>query len=193
MIYWLLRITSTCLDLTPGDAVSTSTIRRATLGDARAIAEIYNHYIEHSTATFDTEPKTVGERIAWLTEHGDTYPVFVAERDGEVVAWGSVSPFRERPAYRHTVELGIYVAHEHTGEGLGPEMLSTLIAAARQIGHHVLVTQVVATNGPSVRMGERAGFETVGTMREVGYKFDQWLDVVIMQLNLQESGTVQGG
>jgi len=173
--------------------LGSTTIRRATLGDARSIAEIYNHYIENSTATFDTVAKTVGERIAWLTEHGDTHPVFVAERGDEVVAWGSISPFRERPAYRHTVELGIYVAPEHTGQSLGPKLLSTLIDAARAAGHHILVAQVVATNGPSITMGERAGFEVVGTMREVGYKFGQWLDVVIMQLALVGSSDGAGG
>jgi len=172
--------------------VITGTIRRATLGDARRIAEIYNHYIETSTATFDTEPKTVGDRIAWLTEHGDSHPVFVAEKDDEVVAWGSLSPFRERAAYCHTVELGVYVDVGHTGEGLGPAMLDTLIDAARGAGHHVLVAQIVSSNVPSIKMGERAGFEDVGTMREVGFKFNRWLDVVIMQMRLSPSPHTQG-
>lgn len=164
--------------------MTTSIIRRATLGDAKSIASIYNHYIATSTATFDTEEKTVGDRIAWLTEHGDLHPVFVAEKNDCIAAWGSISPFRERPAYRHTVELGVYVDPEFTGEGIGPLMLRRLIDAARDVGHHVVVAQIVSENGPSIRMVERAGLERVGVMREVGHKFDRWLDVVLLQLRL---------
>ncbi len=159
-------------------------IRRATLGDARSIADIYNHYVANSTATFDTEPKSVGERIAWLTEHGDTHPVLVAEIDGVVVAWGALSQFRERPAYRHTVEIAVYVAPEHTGAGIGPALAEALIDAARSAGHHVVVSQIVSENLPSIKLSERAGFTPVGTMHEVGRKFDRWLDVVVMELVL---------
>jgi len=160
------------------------TVRRATLGDARRIADIYNHYVAHSTATFDTEPKSVGERIAWLTEHGDAHPVVVAEVDGAVVAWGSLTPFRDRPAYRHTVEVAVYVEPGHTGIGLGPALLGHLIPAAREAGHHVVISQIVSDNQPSLKLAERAGFSEVGTMHEVGRKFDRWLDVVLLELRL---------
>jgi len=159
-------------------------VRRATLGDARSIAEIYNHYVANSTATFDTEAKSVGERIAWLTEHRDAHPVLVGEVDGAVVAWGSLSRFRERPAYRHTVEIAVYVAPEHTGAGIGPILTRALIEAARSAGHHVVVSQIVSENHPSIKLSERAGFTPVGTMHQVGRKFDRWLDVVVMELVL---------
>ncbi len=159
-------------------------VRRATLGDARTISDIYNHYIVNSSATFDTETKSVGERIAWLVEHGDAHPVLVAESAGEVVGWGSLSPFRERPAYRHTVELGVYVAPEHTGSGIGRALTEALIEAARRAGHHVVVSQIVSENLPSIKLAERAGFRPVGTMHEVGRKFERWLDVLIMELVL---------
>ncbi len=161
-----------------------TTIRRATLGDARAIADIYNHYIATSTATFDTECKSVGERIAWLTEHRDAHPVFVAENDDAVVGWGALSPYRERPAWLHTAEVAVYVAPERTGEGIGPALLAALVDAAREIGHHVLLSQIVAENTASLRMTERAGFERVGTLRQVGRKFDRWIDLELLSLRL---------
>jgi len=164
--------------------VTEVSIRRATLGDARVIAEIYNHYVTTSTATFDTEPKSVGDRIAWLTEHGETHPVLVAEQSGEVVGWGALSSYRERPAWRHTAEVAVYVAAARTGQGVGPRLLEALVGAAREIGHHVLLSQIVADNVASLRMTERAGFERVGTLEQVGYKFDRWIDLELLRLGL---------
>lgn len=157
------------------------TVRSANRADARAIAEIYNHYIAHSTATFDTELKTTEEREAWLDDHGDRYPVVVAERDGSVVGFGSLTKFRERAAWAGTVEAGVYVAAHATGGGTGPALLERLLAEARECGFHVVVAQIVADNEASLKMVERAGFERVGTLREVGYKFHRWLDVVLVE------------
>jgi len=164
--------------------VTQTSVRRATLGDARVIADIYNHYVATSTATFDTEPKSVGDRIAWLTEHGDTHPVLVAEKDGEVVGWGALSPYRERPAWRLTAEVAVYLACGSTGAGIGSQLLGALVEAARAAGHHVLLSQIVAENHASLKMAERAGFERVGTLREVGRKFDTWIDLEILRLAL---------
>jgi len=159
-------------------------IRKATLGDARAIAEIYNHYVKSSTATFDTEPKSVGDRIAWLTQHGDSHPVFVAEAQGEVVGWGALSPYRERPAWEHTAEVAVYLKQDRTGSGIGGELLQALVDAARAAGHHVLLSQIVAENEASLKITERAGFERVGTLKEVGRKFDRWVDIELLRLGL---------
>lgn len=157
-------------------------LRRATLGDARVIADIYNHYVATSTATFDTEPKTHGERIAWLTSRGDDYPVFVAEKGGEVVGWGTLSPYRERPAWRPTAEVAIYLSPGHCGAGIGRALLQHLVEAARHSSLHVLVAQVVTENTASLALFDRTGFDRVGTLREVGWKFDRQLDVVLFQL-----------
>jgi phosphinothricin acetyltransferase len=164
--------------------VSEVLIRRATLGDARAIADVYNYYVANSTATFDTEPKSVGERIAWLTQHGDEHPVFVAESEGGVVGWGALSPYRERPAWRHTAEVAVYLSAESTGKGIGAELLGALVDAAREVGHHVLLSQIVSENTASLRMTERVGFERVGTLRQVGRKFDRWIDLELLILEL---------
>lgn len=123
----------------------------------------------------------MSERIEWIAERGSAHPVFVLERDGEIVAWGALSKFRSRNAYDGTAEVAVYVACEHVGQGLGPQMLEHLVDQAREVGLHVLVSQIVADNAASLVMTRRAGFEEVGVLREVGNKFDRWLDVVIMQ------------
>ena len=159
-------------------------IRPATDADAAAIASIYNHYVRTSTATFDTEEKSVEDRIGWLAEHGEAHPVIVAEDAGRVVAWGSLSRWGSRRAYRHSVEISVYVAAHATRLGLGPAMSEALIALGRDLGHHAIISQIVSENEPSLKMSERLGFENVGTLREVGRKFDRWLDLVLMELVL---------
>jgi L-amino acid N-acyltransferase len=165
--------------------------RMATIDDAEAIAAIYNHYIRTSTATFDTEEKSVDDRIAWLADHGGPYPVLVAERDGQVVAWGALTKWGTRCAYRHSVEISVYVAPDATRLGLGPALCATLIERARDLGHHAVISQVVSENEPSLKMGERLGFENVGMLRQVGRKFDRWLDVVLMELLIGPSPAEQ--
>jgi L-amino acid N-acyltransferase YncA len=157
------------------------TIRPAGVEDASVIAGIYNHYVEHSTATFDTEPKTAEEHAAWLAEHGDEYPVVVAERGGAVAGWGSLSRWASRCAWRHTVEVSIYVDSDARGSGLGSAIMADLLRRAEALGHHALIGQVVAENEASIALSERHGFERVGLMREVGRKFDRWLDLVLME------------
>lgn len=162
------------------------TIRPATSADAADIARIYNHYVETSTATFDNEPKTVDDRVVWIEGRRAEHPVFVAERGARVVGWGSLSPYRERWGWRHTAEVGVYVDSETTGGGVGPRITEALIESARVSGIHALISQIVADNGPSLKMAERAGFVRAGTLREVGRKFDRWLDLAIMELVLDD-------
>jgi L-amino acid N-acyltransferase YncA len=161
------------------------TIRPATPADAEAIAAIYNHYVTHSVATFDTQATTAENRRAWLGEHGEDHPVLVAEaQDGDVVAWGSLSRWGTRCAYRHSVEMSVYVREGYTGQRLGPRISRSLLELARERGHHAIVSQVVADNEASLKMAAQLGFERVGCLREVGRKFGRWLDVVIMELLL---------
>lgn len=156
-------------------------IREAVAADAPAITRIYNYAIVNTTATFDTEEKTTEDRLAWLSDHDGDHPVIVAEQDGEVVGWASLSRYAERPAYRHTVENAVYVSPEHCGMGIGRALLTRLIELSDELGHHAIIALVVAGNEASLRLHERLGFETVGVMKEVGRKFDKWLDVVVME------------
>lgn len=169
-------------------------IREARVGDAQAIADIYNHYIEHSTATFDTEPKSADERRAWLDSHDSAHPVLVAEREADtgsriIVAWGSLTAWSPRPAYASTVEVSTYVAPGEVGHGIGPTLMEALVERARAVGHRALLSQIVSENEHSLRVTERMGFERVGLLREVGLKFGRWLDVVIMERILDPEGS----
>lgn len=161
-------------------------IRQAVADDAASIADIYNHYIRGSVATFDTEPKTVGERLEWLAGRGERHAVLVCEDDeGRALAWGALSPYASRPAWSFTAEVAVYVAEDRVGCGIGPRLLAALMDHAQQAGLHTLVSQIVSENEASLRMTERSGFERVGYLREVGYKHGRWLDVVIMQYALE--------
>jgi len=159
-------------------------VRRATHADAPAINDIYNHYVRTSTATFDTVEMSLADRAEWLTHHGDEHPVLVVEQGGAVVAWGSLSRWATRAAWRHTVEVSTYVSASALGQGLGPILLRELVEEARRQGHHAVIAQISSDNLPSLKMGERAGFERVGTLREVGRKFGSWIDLAMLQLVL---------
>lgn len=159
-------------------------IEPATTAHAEQIAHIYNHYVLHSTATFDTEPGTVEARVAWLEQRGADHPVFVALTGDQVVGWGALSPYRDRPGWRYTAEVAVYLDPEHTGKGIGPDLLGTLVEAGRDAGLHVLLSQIVADNHASLAVTERAGFERVALLREVGHKFGGWIDLVLLQKRL---------
>ena len=154
------------------------------MSDAGAIADIYNHYVLNSLATFDTQPKSLEEREWWLQDRDPRHPVIVAEQNGAVVGWAALGPYRERPAWVHTSEVAVYVAPDARGQRLGTRLLAALVDEARALGLHALVSQVVANNEASLRMTERLGFERVGRLTEVGRKFGTWLDVVIFELLL---------
>lgn len=162
-------------------------IRPATADDAPAVAAIYNHYVTTSLVTFDTEPKSEDDRRRWIADRDGAHPVVVAlGDDDEVVGFGALSAHSPRPAWARTVEAAVYVREGAVGRGIGPDILDELIRLGRKLGHHVMVSRIVGTNESSLKMVERAGFERVGVMREVGYKFGTWLDVVIVQLLLAE-------
>lgn len=165
--------------------MTTCLIRRATLADANAIATIYNEAIRTTTATFDTEEKTAGDRETWLQAHDDRYPVFVAERDGVVIGWASLSKFSDRPAYAETAETSFYVAPQCRSGGVGRALKEHLISAARELGMHTIIARVAEESAASMHLNKSLGFVHVGTLREVGFKFGRRLDVHILQLMLR--------
>jgi len=157
------------------------TIRRAELADAPAIADIYNEAILTTTATFDTEPKSVDERTKWLQSHGERHPVLVAVLDGRVVGWASLTRWSERHAYDDTAETSFYVYSTHRGRGIGRKLKEAIIEQARRLRYHALIARVAAGSAESFHLNESAGFVHVGTLKEVGRKFGKLLDVHIMQ------------
>ena len=145
---------------------------------------IYNHYVESDTCTFRTDPEPLDERVAWLARHGPAHPVFVAEADGRVVGWASLSPWNSRCGYRATVEDSVYLDPHWRGRGLGAALLQRLVEAAVACGHHRMIAAISADQARSVALHQRFGFVEVGRMTEVGHKFGRWLDVVYLQLRL---------
>lgn len=158
------------------------TIRVATIEDAAAIANIYNHAIEHTTATFDTETKSVANREEWLKQHNAKYPVLVATHQGEVIAFASLSKWSERAAYDDTAEISIYITPAHQGNGLGKQLLKAVIDAGKAGGLHVILSRITQGNDKSIYLHQLHSFEIVGVLREVGIKFGKRLDVTMMQL-----------
>lgn len=159
-------------------------IRLATEADVSAINSIYNYYVAHSTCTYQTEAETDASRWEWLKSHGAQYPVTVAEDGGQVVGWASISMFRLREAYRPTVENAVYIRHDLLGRGIGKMLMADLIERTRKGGFHSIMAVISAEQEASIRLHEKLGFEKVAYLREVGRKFDGWLDVVYMQLML---------
>jgi phosphinothricin acetyltransferase len=159
-------------------------IRSATLDDLHVINDIYNHFVLNSTCTYQEEPETMHDRHAWFAVHGAAHPVTVALLAGEVVGWGSLSPYHKRAAYRNTVENSVYVAHTHHGRGIGRLLLQDLIERAKSIGHHTMIASIDGAQTRSIALHTKMGFTEVGRMRELGYKFGRWLDVHYLQLML---------
>ena len=157
------------------------TVREATEADVPAILEIYNDAILNTIATFDTEPQTLEEKLAWLRETVHPYAVLVAERGGEVVGWASLRRFRQKAAYRYTAENSVYVRKDCFGEGIGAALMRRLVEVGAANGFHTIIAGIAGDNPASVRLHGRLGFGVVGTEREVGYKFERWIDVTWMQ------------
>jgi phosphinothricin acetyltransferase len=156
-------------------------MRLATAADLATINDIYNHYVEHSTCTYQTEPETAEARQKWFAAHGDDYPITVIEIAGQVVGWGSLSRYHPRAAYRPTVENSVYVHHAFQRRGLGRALLVDLIERATVLGYHSIIAVISADQEASVALHARLGFVPGGQLREIGHKFDRWLDVLYMQ------------
>ncbi|MBL7166712.1 MAG: N-acetyltransferase [Dehalococcoidales bacterium] len=158
-----------------------ASVRRAEPGDLGAITEIYNEAVLTTDASFDTEPKTEDEQRAWFIKHGPKHPIMVAEIDGTITGWASLSEWSDRRAYADTAEISLYVKEEHRSKGTGRRLLETIILEGEKVGLHSVVARIVAGNDVSVHLHESFGFEHIGIMREVGWKFGRLLDVVLMQ------------
>jgi L-amino acid N-acyltransferase YncA len=159
-----------------------TSIRLAELGDAEAIRTIYNVEVSDTTVTFDMVPRTLQQQEDWLREHAGGHPAIVAVDDaGTVVGFGSLTPYKERPAYSPTVEDSVYVHRSLRGHGIGQALLAELVRLAEGYGYHSIVARIVGGHDASISLHEAHGFELVGVEREVGRKLGRWLDVAIMQ------------
>ncbi len=157
-------------------------IRDADHDDLKEITEVYNEAILETVATFDTEPKTMEEQEIWFTQHGPRNPIVVAEQDGLVIGWASLSKWSDRCAYADTAEVSLYVRKSFRGKGIGRKLFKAILDSGRRAGLHTVIARIAEGNEISVHLHEAMGFVHVGVMKEVGRKFGRRLDVHVMQL-----------
>ena len=158
-----------------------ASIRPAEERDLPAINDIYNFYVRTSTCTYQVEDETAEARLRWFRNHSALLPVFVAEREGQIVAWSSLSHYHARAGYRYTVENSIYVRDDCRRAGLGAQLLAHLVEEARRHGYHAIIAGISADQIASVELHRKFQFVEVGRLLEVGFKFDRWLDVVYLE------------
>lgn len=157
-------------------------LRPATSEDLAAINAIYNYYVLTSTATYQTHPETEEARLAWFTLRDPAkHPVMVVEMENRIAAWGSLSPFGKREAFAGTVENSIYVHPECQRRGLGKMLLREQMAQAAYAGHHTIVAAISGEQAASIALHASHGFTEAGRLREAGWKFGKWLDLVYLQ------------
>lgn len=162
-------------------------IRDAEADDLPGLLAIYNEVIAHSTAIYADEPATLADRQAWwAARRAQGYPVLVAVDASGVAGFASFGDFRAAPGYRFSVEHSVHVRADRRRRGLGGQLVSALLPRAAALGKHVMIAGVDASNAASIALHERLGFEQVAHFREVGRKFERWLDLVFLQRFLHD-------
>ena len=159
-------------------------IRKVRKEDTSAITAIYNHYIAHTTITFELEPVSEEEMWTRIQHISEKYPYFVYETEGQIAGYCYVHRWKEKAAYNQSAETTIYLAPSHTGKGIGKELMLHLIEECRRKGLHALIACITEGNEASYALHEKLGFEKVSYFREVGRKFGKWLGIVDYELIL---------
>jgi L-amino acid N-acyltransferase len=165
--------------------IESITVRLASLGDAEQIRQIYNYEVSNTTATFDLVPRSLDDQKQWIADRNGAFAAIVAvdatDEHGDIVGFGSLSPYKERAAYRTSVEDSVYVRRDRNGQGIGKLILVELVRVAGVSGFHAVFARISASSDASIALHRSCGFELVGIEREVGRKFNKWLDVALMQ------------
>ena len=160
-------------------------LRTALIDDAEGIRSIYNHEVTTTTSTFDLVPRSLADQQQWLRARSGAFAAIVAvdeDRPGSPVAgFASLSPYKDRAAYSTTVEDSVYVDRRASGQGVGTMLLSRLVDIARESGFHAVMARIEASGTASRALHSKCGFQLVGIERQVGRKFNRWLDVAVMQ------------
>ncbi|MEH0155426.1 N-acetyltransferase family protein [Limibacter armeniacum] len=162
-------------------------VRPAELKDVSCILEIINYEILNTTVVYDYQTRTYEQQLNWFRQkQRDNQPIIVAEMNGDVIGFGTYGSFRPREAYKFSIEHSIYINAKYRGTGVGKILMRKLIGLAKQQGYHTMIAGVDGSNKGSVEFHKKFGFTEVGHIKEVGYKFDKWLDLVFLQLILTE-------
>ena len=161
------------------------TVRHTTEDDLQQTLDIYNEIIANTTAVFQYEPQTLEMRKTWFAEKQEKhFPVFIAEEDNIIIGFSTFGQFRNWQAYQYSVENSVYVKADCRGKGIGKLLLQPLIDAAKQMQLHTIIASIVADNQASLNLHKQFGFVEVAHFKEVGYKFNRWLDLKFLQLIL---------
>lgn len=165
-------------------------IRLATENEAEAIANIYNHYILNSVATFEEEIVSTSEIIRRIKrDEISGLPWFVAEENATVVGYAYATTWNSRSAYRHTVETTVYLSNASLAKGWGSKLYTSLFSKLNVQNIHVIIGGITLPNEASIALHEKFGMKKVAHFKEVGYKFDQWHDVGYWQVQLNTKPT----
>jgi L-amino acid N-acyltransferase len=161
-------------------------IRLVQPSDAPSLCEIYNHAVLNSTATMDTEPRSLEAQLLWIEKHdGNPFPAWVMVNEHDmVVGYASLSPYNPKPGYRTTAEVSVYVHFHHRAKGIGHSLLEHLLSEAPKYNFVTLISLITSDNQISLRLHHQLGFSIVGTLTQIARKFDKWVDVVILNHNL---------
>ena len=157
-------------------------IRTVLNKDIREISTIYNYYIENTTITFEEEPISDDEMGKRINEVVPTYPWLVYEYNETVLGYAYATRWKARAAYRHSVELSIYISKDNLGKGIGKKLYETILAELRKTDVHAVIGGMSLPNEPSEKLHESLGFKKMAEFKEVGYKFQKWIDVGYWEL-----------
>ena len=159
-------------------------IRKVALEDAPQIMNIYNHYVDHTIFTFDTECASLNEIQDKIRMMMNIYPWIVYEVDGEIMGYAYASEWKAKDGYKHSVETTVYLKNGSFKNGLGTLLYQELINQLKELNFHALMGCITLPNDASIRLHEKLGFEKVGHFKEVGYKFDKWIDAGYWELRI---------
>jgi len=157
-------------------------IRTVKTKDIRGICTIYNYYIENTVITFEEDPISVDEMGKRIIEVVHSYPWLVYEDHGMVIGYAYANKWKARAAYRHSVELSIYISKDNLGKGIGKKLYETLLAELRKIDVHAVIGGMSLPNEQCEKLHESLGFKKIAEFKEVGYKFQKWIDVGYWEL-----------
>jgi phosphinothricin acetyltransferase len=151
-------------------------IRRAHSGDAAEIASIYNYYVKNTTITFEENPIDDNHMKTRMNDNAQL-PWYVYEQNNQILGYAFASKYKVRSAYKHSVKVSVYVRNGNQGKGIGSALLCTLLESLKNSKIHAVVAGIALPNDASIALHEKFGFEKVAHFKEVGYKFDRWIDV----------------
>ena len=152
-------------------------VRLATIEDLDQITDIYNHYIENSSVTFDLQTFRTTDRTTWFSQFSESsHPLYVAECDGQILGYAGATRFRPKAAYNKSVEVTIYLRPNIIAQGIGTRLYTTLFSNLSKLDIHRCYAVITLPNEASIALHRKFGFNSVGTLNEVGFKFDQYWD-----------------